>query len=476
MTRRKTMLSVPGFLLLAAAFGAGRGAAVLPVSFTNGELLGRPTDTSVTVNMMAAEDVEAYFEYGLQPGAYTGKTTAALYPGNVPLVAVMTPLQANSRYYYRTRYRRPGEADFQAREEHTFRTKRSAASTFVFDIEADPHLDENSTPDLYRTTLANILADAPDFLIDLGDTFFSEKQPVINWDTIVARHLYLRTFFDRTCHSVPLFFALGNHEGEQGNVLDGTPNNLAVWAARARLLYYPNPLPDSFYSGDSTSEPFVGLRENYDSWEWGPALFVVLDPYWYTTVKSATDNWTMTLGETQYRWFKTVLETSAAKYKFVFCHQLVGGNGKDGRGGVEFAPYFEWGGKNLDGSDGFASKRPGWGLPIHSLMVKNGVTAFFHGHDHFYDKQDLDGVIYQLLPQPSHLGEGRPSQASEYGYAQGRILGGSGHLRVTVSPEDVLVEFVRARLPQDATAASPNAAVGDSYYVSAKAKKGGIRR
>jgi|WetSurMetagenome_2_1015567.scaffolds.fasta_scaffold28891_2 hypothetical protein len=462
----------PVFLL--AAFGLG--APATPVNFTNAEMLGRPNDTSVTVNMMADEDIEAYFEYGTQTGVYSGKTATARTAAGTPLVAVLTPLQPNTRYVYRMRYRRPGETDFQARDEHAFRTRRSSASAYVFDIEADPHLDENSTPDLYRRTLDNILADAPDFLIDLGDTFFSEKQPVVNWDTVVARHLLFRTFFDRTCHSVPLFLALGNHEGEQGFRLDGTANCLPVWASKARLLYYPNPLPDAFYSGDSTSEPFVGLRQNYYSWEWGPALFVVLDPYWYQTVKSSTDNWTATLGEVQYRWLKAVLETSQARFKFVFCHQLVGGNTKDGRGGVEFAPYFEWGGKDLDGSDVFASKRPGWGMPVHQLMVKTGVTAFFHGHDHFYDKQDLDGIVYQLIPQPSHLGESVPNSAAEYGYTQGKILGGSGHLRVTVSPEDAVVEFVRARLPQDATSAHPNGEVGDSYSVLAKTKKGGVRR
>jgi hypothetical protein len=469
--------SLFGLFALLAAFGLGGPAApATPVAFSNAELLGRPTDTSVTVNMMADEDIEAYFEYGPQTGAYPGKTGAARYAAGTPLVAVLSPLQPNTRYIYRMRYRRPGETEFQARDEHAFRTKRTAASSFVFDIEADPHLDENSSPDLFRRTLDNILADAPDFLIDLGDTFFSEKQPVVNWDTVVARHLLLRAYFDRIGHSVPLFLALGNHEGEQGFRLDGTANCLPVWASKARLLYYPNPLPDPFYAGNATSEPFVGQRQNYYSWEWGPALFVVLDPYWCTTVKSSTDNWTVTLGEAQYHWLKAVLETSAARFKFVFAHQLVGGNTKDGRGGVEFAPYFEWGGKNLDGTDGFASKRPGWGRPIHQLLVSNGVTAFFHGHDHFYDKQDLDGIIYQLLPQPSHIGESAPNSAAEYGYTQGKILGGSGHLRVSVSPDDVLVEFVRARLPQDATTAKPNGEVADSYSVLAKTKKGGVRR
>jgi hypothetical protein len=36
-------------------------------------------------------------------------------------------------------------------------------------------LDENSSLDQYRNTLANVLFDKGDFHIDLGDTFMTEK-------------------------------------------------------------------------------------------------------------------------------------------------------------------------------------------------------------------------------------------------------------------------------------------------------------
>lgn len=34
------------------------------------ELLGRPTDTAVTVNAAALSDLEAYYEFGTEPGSY----------------------------------------------------------------------------------------------------------------------------------------------------------------------------------------------------------------------------------------------------------------------------------------------------------------------------------------------------------------------------------------------------------------------
>ena len=29
-------------------------------------------------------------------------------------------------------------------------------------------------------------------------------------------------------------------------------------------------------------------------------------------------------------------------------------------------------------------------MPIQSLLITNGVNAFFHGHDHLFVKEDLD--------------------------------------------------------------------------------------
>ena len=182
-------------------------------------------------------------------------------------------------------------------------------------------------------------------------------------------------------------------------------------------------------------EDFVGIHEYYYAFEWGDALFVVLDPYWYTTTTpgKSGNNWDWTLDGQQYNWFKQTLENRTATFKFVFCHQLVGVKDSEGRGGSEYAQYYEWGGLNEEGSWGFDEKRPGWEKPIYQLMVENNVTIFFHGHDHFFAKQDLDGIVYQLVPQSSHPNYKRVGQAINYCYITGDILPNSGHLRVTVS-------------------------------------------
>jgi len=114
------------------------------------------------------------------------------------------------------------------------------------------------------------------------------------------------------------------------------------------------------------------------------------------------------------------------------------------RGGVEIAGFNEWGGKNLDGSEGFVQHRPGWSLPVHILLLQNHVTAVFKAHDNFYARQELDGILYLMVPQPSFAGNDRIRDLENYGYKQGTFLGNAGHVRVTVSPDKVALDYVSA--------------------------------
>jgi uncharacterized protein (TIGR03437 family) len=443
------------------------------VNFSGKELLGRPTDTSVTINVAADRDLEVYFEYGISPATYTAQTVTTRYAGGTPFNALIDHLKADTRYYYRMRYREPGQSTFVVGLEHSFRTQRPRGSTFTFAIQADPHMDENSDAGTYQLTLQNMLASAPDFLVDLGDTFMSDKLQPITQPAILDRVLLLRSYYDLIGHSVPLFLGLGNHEGEWGRNLNGNGQNVAVWDTLARKQYFPNPLPDGFFSGDTQAYSLVGQRQSYYAWEWGDALFAMLDPFWSLPVAPETGgDWSLTLGRAQYEWLKKTLETSTATYKFVFAHNLVGGVNPNGlgpmRGGVEVAKYLEWGGSNLNDTWGFDQARPGWAMPIHQLLVANNVTAFFHGHDHLYAKQDLDGIVYQEAPQPSAKNTNLGTRGSDYGYVRGTLLGGTGYLRVQVSPANVRVEYVETWIPGTENGIRKNGMVADSYTVAAR--------
>lgn len=226
-------------------------------TFTATELLGRPTDRSVTINVVAEEHLEVYFEYGTQSGVYTDRTGVAEFPGGEPIEVVIDGLQNNTRYYYRMVYRKKGTTDWIRRAEYSFHTQRAQGSIFTFTVISDSHLGfplnlGNAT--LYRQTLLNVLGDKPDFHIDLGDTF---PMADVN-DTAGARRVYLaqRPYLGLISHSVPIFLAIGNHENEEGWNLDDTPSQ-PLLSVNARKRYYPNPVPDRFYSGNTDRLPEI---------------------------------------------------------------------------------------------------------------------------------------------------------------------------------------------------------------------------
>jgi len=434
------------------------------------EFIGRNSANSVTVQMIFGDSVEARVEYGTLSGSYQFQSPWQIFPDNVSAEFVVTGLQLNTKYFYRINYRIPGTPGYSVRQEYSFRTQRPVGDEFTFDVQADPHMDNQSDTAVYGICLQNQFDDNPDFMIDLGDFIMTDKlknsSGIIPHDTIKYRCNVLRDFYEKISHSIPIYIALGNHEGEAGWNLNGTSENIAVWNTIERQKYFLNPIPNAFYSGDTIHHPYVGQRENYYSWTWGDAQFVVLDPYWYTSPKpDSLHGWNWTLGKTQYDWLKNTLENSNSKFKFVFAHQIIGGD-PEGRGGVEFADLYEWGGHNLDGSFGFASNRPGWYKPIKDLLTENRVTIFFHGHDHFFGKQEKDCLIYQETPQPSHPNFQSSSYAQDYGYTSGHILPNSGHLRVHVSQSGVTVDYIRAYKPENENPTRHNKDVSATYFIS----------
>lgn len=432
------------------------------------EMLGRPTDTSINVTVMPAVAMQARIRYGTDSTALSNESPWQDLAPNAMADLNLGGLLPNTQYYYQLQLRITNVVD---RPIYRFHTQRPKGAPFTFVIQADPHMDEQSDTSMYLRALQNQLEDKPDFMVDLGDIVMSDKLKgptgKVTHDTITARTRFMRSFYELTCHSVPLFIALGNHEGEAGWGLNATSENIPTWATLDRKSHLRNPRPDAFYTGDTTTHPFVGIRENYYAFEWGDALFMVLDPYWYTKPKpDSLTGWRWTLGKTQYEWVRSTLAASKARYKFVLAHQLVGGD-PDGRGGIEFADRYEWGGNNLDGSPGFTANRPGWYKPLKDIFREHRVTVFFHGHDHFYAQQIKDCLIYQETPQPSHPSITNANSAKGYGYVNGTILPNSGHLRVAVAPEGVKVEYVRTYAPKQETGSRKNKDVSATYFIGA---------
>lgn len=436
---------VLALLLIAAApdekpKGAGQGGQVEPAvvpPYLFNVWLCRPEAESVTVSVLAWDEMDAFIEYG--DGL---KTATVKLSSGVPQNIVLRGLKPDTSYRYRLTYRRLGGEAIQD-VMRSFHTQRKTGETFSFVMQADSHLDNNTDVRVYQQTLANMLADQPDFMMDLGDTTMVDKFGRF-YTRSESQYRAQRYYMGRIAHSVPIFMVLGNHDGEKGS-----DPEMSDWSLKQRHTYFPNPT-----DGND--------KHSHFAFEWGNALFIALDPFWPTTKRGAS-GWDMTLGETQYRWLTKRLTSSKASLRFVFIHHLVGGLGRDVRGGAKTAAYMEWGGKNGDGSEGFRRNRPGWEMPLHQLFVQNGVNIVFHGHDHLFVKEELDGIIYQDVPQPGHPSGGTRS-AEEYGYG-GVILGSSGHVRVTVERNQATVNYVRSVVPSVTRADIENAGVEHSYTV-----------
>jgi len=530
MLNKRFPTSVVAVCLLGAAMVAfpqaqGRGggrrggaAAEMPLS----TILGRPTDQSITLSVLAPAALEAFVEYGTVAGSYTGKTTVVSGAARVPFEIALTGLKPDTRYVYRVQQRAAGQKEFAPLPEQSFVTQRAAGTTFSFGVQGDSHPERDQRmydAELYRRTLDRVRSERPDLYVMLGDDFSIERLIANNTtsqDTVNQVYADQRTFLTRMASSTSLFLVNGNHEEAARFLLNGTPNSPAVFAGKARSAYYPLPAPDRFYTGDAEPVDHIGLLRDYYAWTWGDALFVTIDPYWHSTVQVDADPgggggarnggggggrnagggggrnaggggggknagggqggnamnaaglnrnlWQITLGDAQYAWLKKTLETSTAKYKFVFAHHVMG----TGRGAVEVADGYEWGGRDPRGGATFKDKRPTWELPIHQLFVKTGVTIFFQGHDHLFARQEKDGVVYQETPNPADL---TYTAFNKDAYRSGDVLPNTGHLLVTVSPAGVKVDYVRSFLSKDETDGHKDGEVAFSYTVKARGGK-----
>lgn len=444
-------------------------------------IIGSPTNSSITFNTLADAGMEVFIKYGTESGSLNVKSNTATSKLGKPVLIKINGLKPSTRYYYRTNIKKSFQTNFSIGVESSFITQRSNSSTFTFGVQGDSHPERERNmfnSELYSLTMQNVVKVNPDLYFTLGDDFSIEKlidNEELSQDSVDQVYLLQRQYLDAIGSSSAIFLVNGNHEQAARYLLDGTSNNAAVLAAKARNNFYPLPAPSSFYSGDTEKIEKIGYLKDYYAFNWGDALFVVIDPYWHSETPAdntagskdkidRTDNrkkrnlWNNTLGDTQYQWFKQTLEDSTAKYKFVFTHHILG----TGRGGVECAKLCEWGGYNKKGSYDFDKMRPTWDMPIHNLMAKNHVTIFFQGHDHLFAKQELDGVIYQEVPNPA---DNTYTAFNEKAYKQGDTLPNSGFIKVIVSPRQVKVDYIRSFLPEDEDGEKRNGSIAYSYVL-----------
>lgn len=406
-------------------------------------IIGRPTHHSVTLSIQMKMDGNGYLRYGLQPTQLQYQTVKHTFLKDEMVWIELDSLISDKRYYYEWVYVFNTDSVIQSSSTGYFQTSRKPGEEFVFTVQADSHLDENTDTAIYIRTLQNMLNDSTDFLVDLGDTWMTDKYREA-YKNSYQQYLAQRYYFAKVGKAAAVFLALGNHDGEtfQRNGSNSLENR-ASWATLTRNTLYPNPFPNDFYSGNMEKVAEVGFVKNYYAFTWGDALVIILDPFRYTT--NNRNPWMRTLGKEQYAWLQQTLQQSKAKYKFICIHNLVGGTDDHGiaRGGSEAASLYEWGGNDSTGMRTFEQFRPAFDKTIESLLRDNGVQVVFHGHDHFFAKQDRDGLIYQLVPQPGGTKYRLQNFTPEYGYREGIMFAAPGYMRIRISPSKARIEFVQ---------------------------------
>jgi len=307
-----------GALSPLGAQGRKSPSVASPTTLTR--ILGRPTDHSVTLSLLSPSSTEVSVEWGTEPEAPDRRTTTLALRGGVPVELEQDGLKPDTAYVYRLTAKgsRPVNA-----AEGAFHTQRAPGGTYTFTLQGDSHPERPGKmydPGLYARALRNAAQDRPDFHLTLGDDFSIERlieQGALSQDRVDQVYAHQRGFLELT--GAPLFLVNGNHEQAARHLLDGSETNAAVLAGRARTRFFPLPAPEGFYAGDAEEVEPIGLLRDYDAWTWGDALFVVIDPYWHSSVavdnpagegskkggkgtrNGKRDGWQITLGETQYR-------------------------------------------------------------------------------------------------------------------------------------------------------------------------------
>ena len=203
---------------------------------------------------------------------------------------------------------------------------------YVFAVFGDnrPASPDLSPPDAYRTVLKKMDSFNPAFAVNTGDCVYGSWNPL----TVKAQYeKYSQVTKDNLRAKV--YLAIGNHE------IGGNPVN---------QVFFAHELPGLYYSFDH-----------------GGDHFIVLDGDVIGQTNKVTGD--------QLEWLKEDLQKArAARHKFVFIHR----------------PLYP-----VDGHMGQClDKYPKDRDALHSLFVRNRITAVFQGHEHLFNLQTKNSVRY----------------------------------------------------------------------------------
>ncbi len=310
-------------------------------------------------------------------------------------------------------------------------TQRPPGEGFSFTVITDSHVPQpvptaqqrDEIEAVYSAVMSDVAElEDPDFIVNLGDMLdfhmYGFNAPPLRAEGSRDAYMNYRSLMGPLLGNAAHFPVIGNWEGENGCFAEDVIDR----SLGQRLLYMPGPEPSTYPEGGSTNE-------DYYAFQWGDALFVVLNVMTYTetchelsSLGGQPEDWT--LGDDQLAWFEKTLSEATSKWRFVLIHHVVGGaagnpaNSNYGRGGGQGAYIGEQ-------------------ALVHEMMLQSGVNIFFYGHDHVFTDMVVDGIHYTL---PGSAGAPWKFVTSETGYVN--YWPDSGYGRVRVSPEEVQVDFI----------------------------------
>ena len=310
-----------------------------------------------------------------------------LYRTYYQLEIKLTSLAPSTKYYYRVLLRFEGESYSSLRDAHSFQTRRNAGESFSFAILADPHRDTdpkmiNSGEGYWAewdALVAGLENEPVDLVINVGDTYLlcggdgdlhTKGLPGL-YSRVMrpARNGYngYRGISD-VCADRGYYLARGNHEGLNDYDKAKTGKTLRT----LMKLFVPNPDGTTYPQGGSMDSDY---NQGYFAFEWGDALFVIMDVIKYKERKGKKHSPArFHIGEAQLLWLTTVLQNSTQRWKFIFTHHLFGGANTYGRGGSAFAFGYEE-------------------AQIQALAEQYSAHIFY-GHDHVLAKGWANSVLY----------------------------------------------------------------------------------
>lgn len=229
--------------------------------------------------------------------------------------------------------------------------------------------DNRSGHDMYKKLVGMAMERKPDLILNTGDMIATPGDRS-DWAEFWTMSKPI---------TVPYFLTVGNHD------------------AHPKV-----PLSEKTYK----EQVDLPGNEMYYSFVAGNSLFVVLDSF--------IDDQEKKIAGDQLKWLEAVLAGSKQKHKFIFLHH----------------PFYTEPGKGHHAGDSL-DKYPKERDRLQALLVKSKVDAVFAGHEHFYQRKSVDGILHVITG-----GGGAPM------YLKDEDGGFYHYIRVSVDNDKVNTEVV----------------------------------